>query len=431
MAVRPWVLLLSLCLACLLASGGAAQRSTSASIDPDKLAAAGVRVLRGKHLTLLTDLPATPEIDELTAVFDAAVPQWAEYFGVPPRELEDWRVLGSLIEDRERFRALRLMPREKPGFVNGFANAKALWLVEQPSAYYRRHLLLHEGTHAFVLSRFSELGPDWYREGVAELFGTHTWDGERLVMRVVPESRASAPYWGRIKHLRAAVETQRVPTLERLMETRTSTRDSARSYSWCWAAAVMLDTHPDHRGMLSALARDAREGGFNGRFRKRTGEGWDDLQTDWAAWIAGLDYGADPEALRVLHRAVGDVPADEVVCEIDAALGWQSSGLRLRAGRRYRLSAEGRYRVAADGGVWPCEPGGITLDYFGGRPIGQLLAAVAPAGSATARDFSVPTAVGLGATLTPRVEGVLFLRVNKSPVVDQSGGVVRVRVARD
>ncbi len=392
---------------------------------------AGVRVLEGKHLTLFTDLPSSPAVDGLTTVFDTAVPQWAEYFGVPMAELDDWSIRGHLIEDRQRFRALGLMPSDKPDFVNGYANAEALWLVEQPSAYYRRHLLLHEGTHSFVLSRFGEAGPDWYREGVAELFGTHTWESSRLTMRVVPASRTAAPYWGRLKHLRKAVEAGRVPTLERLMATPTSTRDAARSYSWCWAAAVMLDEHPDHRGVLLGMAREAEESGFNRRFRERIGKGWGELQTDWAAWIAGLDYGADPRALRVLHRPMAEVPAEGAECEIDAALGWQSTGLRLRAGRSYRVSAAGRYRIAADGDIWPCEPGGITLDYFDGRPIGQLLAAVASDGVATAGDFGEPTVVGVGAEITPRVEGVLFLRVNKPPVFDRSSGTVRVTVARD
>ena len=46
-----------------------------------------------------------------------------------------------------------------------------LWLHDQPTAYYRRHLLLHEGTHVFMASFLGGCGPGWYMEGTAELFG--------------------------------------------------------------------------------------------------------------------------------------------------------------------------------------------------------------------------------------------------------------------
>ncbi len=60
------------------------------------------------------------------------------------------RWLAFVMQDREQFAALGLMPAERPEFVNGYANGWEFWLVEQPSDYYRRHLLLHEGTHAFM-----------------------------------------------------------------------------------------------------------------------------------------------------------------------------------------------------------------------------------------------------------------------------------------
>ena len=56
---------------------------------------------------------------------------------------------------------------------------------------------------------------------------------------------------------------------------------------------------------------------------------------------------------------------------------------------------------------WPCEPGGVTLEYHNGRPLGILLAA-------TDASLAQPFAVGLGSTIEPTESGTLYLRVNDS-----------------
>ena len=83
---------------------------TPPPIDDARVEAAGIRKLTSQHLVLYTDLPADPEVDRLPALFDQAVPQWAEYFDVDPNQLRDWQARGFLIKDRKRFDALGLMP---------------------------------------------------------------------------------------------------------------------------------------------------------------------------------------------------------------------------------------------------------------------------------------------------------------------------------
>jgi hypothetical protein len=72
-------------------------------IDDDRIAAASIRKIEGQHLTLYTDLPLAAEIEELPRVFDAAVPLWAEYFGIDPAELNDWKLRACLMRDRQPF----------------------------------------------------------------------------------------------------------------------------------------------------------------------------------------------------------------------------------------------------------------------------------------------------------------------------------------
>ena len=72
-------------------------------IDEERVAAAGIRKITGRHLTLYTDLPEAPAIEELPQVFDAAIPQWSEYFGVDAATSESWQQVGYLMQDKARF----------------------------------------------------------------------------------------------------------------------------------------------------------------------------------------------------------------------------------------------------------------------------------------------------------------------------------------
>jgi hypothetical protein len=116
---------------------------------------------------------------------------------------------------------------------------------------------------------------------------------------------------------------------------------------------------------------------------------------------------------------------------IAADRGWQNSGLRLDAGVTYRLSAKGRYQVAKEPKTWWCEPGGVSIRYYQGRPLGILLAAVRPdhppPGSTSV--LLRPIVVGLGATLLPKESGTLLLKINDSAAeLGDNAGELKVEV---
>ncbi|HEY2146533.1 MAG TPA: hypothetical protein VGH32_01265 [Pirellulales bacterium] len=85
-------------------------------IDESRIRAAGIRKLESKRLTLYTDVPASPAVDELPAVFDQAFPQWCAYFGVETGTHASWRMTGYLITERLRFEAAWLIPADLPEF---------------------------------------------------------------------------------------------------------------------------------------------------------------------------------------------------------------------------------------------------------------------------------------------------------------------------
>jgi len=415
---RLAILLLVAC--CTLPSTTFAQRK----VDPRRAAKIGIRKLSGQHLRLYTDLPASKAVDELPRVFDAAVPQWAKYFGIPAARVADWRIQGYLMQDRTKFAALGLLPKENPEFVNGFASGHELWLEEQPSDYYRRHLLLHEGTHCFMNTQLGGSGPGWYREGMAELLGTHHWDGRQLQLRYLPARRDEVPMWGRTKLIRAAFRNGKALTLPAVLAIDGRRQWSTEQYAWTWALAQFLDSHPRYQEKFRELSSAVSDRRFNQRFRQEFRDQWSDLLVEWQAFVATLDYGYDAKRMAMQHQTARSVAEDPQTVSIAADRGWQSTGWLLQAGQTYRITAVGRYQIAFDTAPWPCEPGGVTLDYHDGHPLGMLLGALRPEANSSPSaskgqdadaDFQHPMAIGLQATLAPRHDAVLYLRVNDSP----------------
>lgn len=399
----------------LTAVAVAAEPGAPRQVDERRAARVGLRKIVGQHLRLYTDLPPSDAVDSLPVVFDAAVPLWAKYFGVDYAGLRNWRMQGYLIQDRAKFAALDLLPKENREFTNGFSIGQELWLVEQPSDYFRRHLLLHEGTHGFMYSQLGDTGPGWYMEGMAELLGTHRWQDGQLSLRVMPASRREVPMWGRIRLVRDAYREGKQLELAAVMGLDKRRALSTDEYAWCWALCEFLDSHPRWQEKFRGLSEKVDEPRFNKRFRYLFRKEWPELLTEWRAFVATLDYAYDAQRMAMEHRASEPVQ-NEASVTIAADRGWQSTGWELAAGEEYQVVAKGRYQIAQDpiakgAAPWPCEPGGVTIEYHEGRPLGMLIGAWR---SEADGQFSKPLAIGLQAKLKPAEDAVLYLRVNDS-----------------
>jgi hypothetical protein len=192
---------------------------------------------------------------------------------------------------------------------------------------------------------------------------------------------------------------------------------------------------------------------FNDRVRQAYGADWANVLAEWPAFIAALDYGYDFERMAIDFERGTPLDGKPRSVTIAADRGWQSSGVWLEAGKKYNISASGRYQIAlekaSDGEKpWPCEPGGVTIEYHDGRPLGMLLGAVVggtrseergaseetgkivdPKTSSNNSGFARPIAIGLGAKITPEVSGTLYLRVNDSTArLDDNRGSFTVTV---
>ncbi|MBS0209255.1 MAG: hypothetical protein JSS27_09895 [Planctomycetes bacterium] len=400
-------------------------------IDENQVSAAGIRRVVKGRLTLYTDLPPSGELDELHALIDRAYDAWCAYFQVPAQPEADWHMRAFLMSDRARFRRAGVLPPESVVFRHGYAWGTTVWLDEQPSEYYRRHLLLHEGTHAFMLSRLKSCGPPWLAEGMAELLATHRWENGRLVLGIMPRSRDETPQLGRIKQVRDETAAGRRPTLEQVMNYDIRAPWDNDRYAWSWAFCALLEGMPRYRATLHSLFPRLEAKDVDGLFRAELKSGWSELHDDWAEFTSQIEHGYDIERAAIQFAPGAPLPREGKTVEMTSDRGWQSARITLQSGQRYRLEAAGQFTIVGGATPWTSEANGVSIRYHAGQLLGKLLAVVRPDEPAAERasPFSAPLPLGSHGTLSPTVTGTLYLKLNDAPSERADNrGSIRVRV---
>ena len=390
---------------------------------------AGFRVLEGRRLALATDRAerAGDGLAEFPAIFDQAFAAWCDHYGIAPDTLPDWKAFGCLVVDRERFRAAGLLPDTIPEFRNGFCDRNRFWLVDQSNPAYRRHLLLHEGAHAFTLTVRDLATPPWYTEGIAEYLATHRVETDvdgrpRFVSTPIPDRRSDVEQLGRIEKIRLLRRTASAPGLADVFTTPPTDHHDIAAYATSWAAVACLAQHPAHAAAFAACERGPLDASFTDRLTSAAG--WDAARAarDFDAFTDEVDYGFDV-ARSAIDWSPGRRPAARETFAVDAARGWQNTGLALTAGGTHALTASGPVRLgevaARDGAaatVIESAADGISLRWYRGRPSGRLLAAQwveKPEGGGRPR--FVVIGEGSTATITAVTDGPLYLKINESP----------------
>lgn len=424
---------------------------------------------QGRYLRLITDLPDSPACDQWVAAFDAAVPQWLDYWGRDETSLSDWRVTVYVIADRTKFQRAGYLPDSLPPFEHGFQRRDQIWIYHQNADYYNRHLLLHEGSHALAWHLFGELGPPWFAEGTAEWLGTHRWpqtaeaaasarptvpDG--FEVGIVPANRQSAGGWGRIELIRDQAAAGQVPSFLSVMQLDDTAHRSVQSYAWSWLAMLLCESYPEYQRALRAQlptddndrSRSLRQ--LNRRLFGELRGDWQQLTARWSLLALDIDYGWQAEHQRFAwpRRLPPKLTADSEF-SLATNRGWQPTPVRLEAGQTVELTASGRYLLrqkpaiaadysqqiiphvagtadrsptAADQTIsqrpWHSEADGITIQHYRGRPLGQLIACLLPVDvDPNAPYLPQPTVVAVGSSsqLTASGECLLLLKINEPP----------------
>jgi hypothetical protein len=388
----------------------------------------GLRRIEGRYLTLITDLPTSDEIERLPGLFDQAVPQWVDYFGVEPDRLEGWRLTGHLIKDRNVFDRAKLLPDRLPTFDHGYSIDYQFWLYDQESDYYRRHLLLHEGAHSFMNTLLGGCGPPWYMEGIAEHLATHRIVDGKLQTRWFPTDRDAVPLWGRVRLVQDAVAAGKRLDIGQVMAIHPGGDRTNLGYAWTWALAAFLDGHPRYQQAFRKLGRSAAHAGFDERFEAVYAAERSELDLEWSMFADQIDYGYDLQRAAIFFDPpVAPTTAGKKQVTIAVDRGWQSTGIRLAPGQTYELRASGQFSVAQEPRPWISEAQGVSIHFYRGRPLGMLLMAIRPdeVGADGDKLFLAPVAVGAGMRIRPSKGGVVYLKINDSPakLADNQGAL--------
>lgn len=373
----------------------------------------GLKQISSTHLDLVTDLPIDESVRELPIVFDIAVAQWQEFFERESKDIPNFRATAYLIGDRDLFRKLGYFTPDLPPIRDGFQAGNRLFVMEQESTYYRRHLLLHEGVHWVMFRLLGGCGPPWHMEGAAEYLATHEWDGSNLRQGIIPPNRESVPYWGRIRLIRDDLRSGQAPTLDQILRYSNSQHQQVEPYAWSWAAYLFFFRHPKYQEFFKQLSHNELDYSYslNGKLESQFKNQWSEIQISWQTFIRELDYGFDFErAVQPINASATKNLANSIATiEIASDTGWQFSGLEVATNDVIDFDATGRIAFANVGKVvLEAESAGVTLEYVNGYPRGALLGMIVP------RNISVaPTVFSTNdLPLVSAEPGLLFFRVN-------------------
>jgi len=395
-------------------------------VDSERLMANGIRTVTGRRLILHTDLPLDDELRNLPKVFELATQQFCKYFQMEESRIGEWQVRACIIQDMKRFERSGLLPQVLPKFQHGYALGDRVFLKEQPSEYYRRHLLIHEGTHSFMLRFFQGAGPPWYMEGMAELLATHQWDGMNLTLRAFPVDKTDVPFWGRVKIIKDDVAANRAKMIEEVMQYGSNAHLNVEAYGWSWAAAKFLDQHPQFQETFRKQFNKAGDSSpqFSINLVEAYGNEWFKVRQQWQLFVMNMEYGYD-----ITREAIDDVPrqqyseiARDQTFQIQANRGWQSTGLAVAKGMKIQVAGSGRFVIHQEQSgddvmptLWESEANGISIRYHNGKPIGTLLVAIDNLNQTGLTGLVSSGAIGTGGEIEIPQDGVLYFRINDHP----------------
>lgn len=338
------------------------------------------KTIRGKHLVLKADGGSAESLRELVDAFDAAVPQWAAFWGLAPGALDQWSVDAFVMNDKQAFRDQGDLPAHM-NFPFGYAISGNVWAMRQQSQYYTRHLLLHEGAHALAIELFDGTGPSWFAEGLAEMLSVHSGQGANVKINVVPVAKESVPYWGRFKLLSQRRAAKRIPSIDAVLGYPLDLNSDVESYGWSWVAMMLFTQYPEYRQTVLTNAKRGsdRSKRFTAKFQRDIASQMPLIRARWRLLCETIDYGFDWSNEKV-DLSMKDKLWDGSTLQfkVDARRGWQSPGVRFPPGTTIRILAGGSCVLDNDPKPWISKPPGVTVEYAGGAPLGQLTVAVVP-----------------------------------------------------
>jgi hypothetical protein len=387
-------------------------------LNPRRLEAAGIHVLESPRLILLTDRDPD-SVRELLHLADLFFHYLQRECG-PLRDSEsgeEFKAIGCLMVDFERFESVGLVPDSVVDMQHGEQFGYRFWLRDQKDDYYRSHLLLHEFAHVYMTcdTGLGNIPDGWFMEGAAEVFATHNRTDELPSFGLLPGQFAGFEGWGRISTIRRnridrvanELTRQSIPALHKVQFPEGPLARADDRYAWWWALSWMLANHPDYVGEWQSLCHLRGANNFRQQTEDLFDRLGDRLSVDWLLFAETLSEHFDTERSFPLHREPSSSSPKQLTLRADRS--WQDTGWMANAGDTVTIECSGACVVAQTTAPWVSQPNGITLEYNQGRPLGEVVAVFVNGDEGR---VSRRIAIGDARTLTANRPGRLWLQIN-------------------
>jgi hypothetical protein len=394
-----------------------------------------VSVHSSRHFILHTDLPDR-EARARLASMEGTLKFAADYWQVKPRG----KIQCYLIDVQENWRDAQLphpLARISAGGIGGATVSEAVAGrdVRRRAVIYASSaegVAEHEVVHAYCLHAFGTTGPDWYKEGMAEV-AAFRGDGASGV--ACPAGRIQELRGAQTKSLRevtggesmtgeisASLDAmvaggnqlrRQVPMSEWTEQDAANVQQARLDYFWSWAVCYLLVHNPNYADRFRLLG-DSYLSNRDDSFERMFGAMSREMEFEYALFLKQVDVGYRVDLcawdwrtrFRSLERG------GSMHRPVSARRGYQASGVNVTAGRRYGYRTEGAWSISAGG----AETGAGGDAEGRGRLEGVILS-----------DFTLskPFALGAEGAFTAAATGKLYLRCEDAwnEVADNQGKI--------
>lgn len=331
--------------------------------------AAGVSQYGSQHLRLNTDL-AAPSARALLTRLEATLRAVSRYWGRPPAR----RIQCYVVDDLDRWTADELPSRFARVVLQRVGGAidvrpihrghhacyeAVLYATTQPG------VAEHELVHAYCIQTFGRTGPEWYREGMAEIVtfrrgnqpavrcppellrALHGAARGKTISEIIHGGRFTAPVSELILRMDEGRSGQRLKRLRawRAADDQTVLR-ARESYYWAWALCYFLSNNPNYSARFQALGRGYLTG-QDVRFDQVFGAVSDEMTFEFRQFIQNVENGYRVD----LCHWDWTKQCSKIDCgharsaRVSAARGYQSTGLLVSAAEKYDFSTTGTWKT--------------------------------------------------------------------------------------
>lgn len=357
--------------------------------------------IRSQHFLLHTDM-SQDEAKDLLERLEYMLGIISEYWGRPPegiiecyvaKDLKNWPA-GSMPDETGREFIARnagvTLSLVSPSLGKGKATVYAV---------AERGVPQHEAVHAYCAINFGTTGPTWYSEGMAEL-GQYWRKGDNTV-KVEP---------GVVDYIRKSEPK----SLNEIVNAPSTTGDSWQNYAWRWALCHLLAANPNYAPNFRPLGLGILQQ-KQVSFEQTYGHMADEISFEYLFFLKHICNGYRMDLCYWdWKRKFSALPGGTSrTATIQAARGWQPTGVMVRDGAEYTVKATGGWRLDK------ISTKGLTAD---GNESGEgkLVGIVF-------KDFKLSDEFDIGAdgTFTAPSEGQLHLRCKSdwASIGDNSGSM--------